>query len=253
MLTLDDYRQRYRSIALDRADNGVLVVRLHTDGGPFVMTRPAHNELSQVFYDIAADRENRVVVLTGTGDSFSALLDGQGLKGDKTTAHGWDHVAWSAERILTGILDVDVPVISAINGPLRIHPCWPFTADVMLCSDDAVIQDSTHFAAGRVPGDGNNIIWEMLLGPNRARYFLLTGQTLSAQEALALGLVGEVLPREDLMDRAMEFANRFAELPDLTLRATRRSLTFELRRRVRADVGHGLAIEGLAYINDPHR
>lgn len=251
MLTLDDYQSRYESISLERSPNGVLLVRLHTDGGPFVMTRPAHNELSQVFHDIAADRANRVVVLTGTGDSFSDLLDTEGLSGDKTTARGWDHVAWSAERILTGIMDVDVPVITAINGPLTIHPCWPFVADVMLCAEDAVIQDSTHFAAGRVPGDGNNIIWEMLMGLNRSRYFLLTGQRISAQEALSLGLVNEVLPREDLLDRAMEFANKFAEIGDVTLRATRRALTFELRRRVRADIGHGLAIEGLAYIDNP--
>jgi enoyl-CoA hydratase/carnithine racemase len=215
------------------------------------MTRPAHNELSQVFYDIAADRDNRVVVLTGTGAVFNDRVDTQSLSGDKTTAHGWDHVGWSAERILLGILDVDVPVIAAINGPLTIHPCWPFVADVMLCSEDTVIQDTTHFPAGRVPGDGNNVIWEMLLGPNRSRYFLLTGQQISAQEALSLGLVSEVLPLENLHERALEFANKFAELGDVTLRATRRALTFELRRRVRADIGHGLAIEGLAYLDDP--
>jgi enoyl-CoA hydratase/carnithine racemase len=204
-----------------------------------------------VFYDIAADRANRVVVVTGTGASFSDQLDTQGLAGDKTTARGWDHVAWSAERIVTGILDVDVPVITAINGPLTIFPCWPFAGDVMLCSEDTVIQDSTHFVAGRVPGDGNNIMWEMLMGPNRSRYFLLTGQRISAQEALSLGLVNEVLPRESLLDRALEFANKFAGVGDVTLRATRRALTFELRRRVRADIGHGLAIEGLAYIDNP--
>jgi enoyl-CoA hydratase/carnithine racemase len=251
VLTLDDYQSRYESISLERASNGVLLVRLHTDGGPFVMTRQAHNELSQVFYDIAADRDNRVVVLTGTGTAFNDQLDTQNLSGDKTTPRGWDHVGWSAERIVTGILDVDVPVISAINGPLTIFPCWPFVSDVMLCSEDTVVQDSTHFAAGRVPGDGNNIIWEMLMGPNRSRYFLLTGQRISAQEALSLGLVNEVLPLEELLPRALEFADKFAEIGDVTLRATRRALTFELRRRVRADIGHGLAIEGLAYLDNP--
>jgi enoyl-CoA hydratase/carnithine racemase len=251
VLTLDDYQGRYTSISLERSSNGVLLVRLHTDGGPFVMTRDAHNELSQVFYDIAADRANRVVVLTGTGNSFSHLIDTDGLKGDKTTPSGWDHVSWSAERIVVGSLDIDVPLITAINGPLTVFPCWPFAGDVMLCSEDTVIQDSTHFIAGRVPGDGNNIIFEMLLGPVRARYFLLTGQRISAQEALSLGLVNEVLPADALLPRAMELANSFAEIGDVTLRATRRALTFEMRRRVRADIGHGLAIEGLAYIDNP--
>jgi enoyl-CoA hydratase/carnithine racemase len=247
----DEYQNRYNSVSLERSSKGVLMARLHTNNGPFVMGRKAHNELADVFFDIAADRDNRVVVLTGTGAAFNDQLDNVSLKDDKVTAKGWDHVRWAAERILTGILDIDVPVIAAINGPLTIHPCWPFVADVVLCAENTIIQDSTHFMAGRVPGDGNNIIWEMLLGPNRARYFLLMGQQISAQEALSLGLVGEVLPLDELLDRALFIADKFADVTDMALRATRRAITLELRRRVRNDLSHGLAIEALAYIDNP--
>ncbi|WP_448624487.1 enoyl-CoA hydratase/isomerase family protein [Geodermatophilus sp. URMC 64] len=250
MPSLDEYRNRYSTISLERSPNGVLLVRLHDDGGPFVMGRQAHTELSEVFFDIAADRENRVVVITGTGETFNDRV-GESTAAGKASPSGWDHIRWTAERILTGLMDVEVPVIAAINGPITVHPCWPFLADVVLCAEHAVIQDTTHFTAGRVPGDGNNIVWEMLMGPNRSRYFLLTGQRIPAEQALSLGLVGEVLPLDALLDRALELANGFAERKDLTLRATRRALTFELRRRIRNDLDHGLAIEALAYLDDP--
>ena len=87
----------------------------------------------------------------------------------------------------------------------------------------------------------------MLLGPNRGRYFLFTGQKLSAQEALALGVVGEVLPRERLLPRAWELAERIAAAPRLTTRYTRVLVTQTLKRMMHDNLGYGLALEGLGF------
>jgi enoyl-CoA hydratase/carnithine racemase len=97
-----------------------------------------------------------------------------------------------------------------------------------------------------VPGDGVQTVWPMLLGPNRGRYFLLTGQRLSAQEALRLGVVGEVLAADQLMPRARELARRLAALPRRMLRHTRTILVRDLRRRLRDEIDLGLAVEALA-------
>jgi enoyl-CoA hydratase/carnithine racemase len=79
-----------------------------------------------------------------------------------------------------------------------------------------------------VPGDGVQVIRPLLLGPNRGRYFLLTGQTLSAQEALTLGVVNEVVPREQALDRAWEIARQIVKQPPLAVRYARIALTQQL-------------------------
>jgi enoyl-CoA hydratase/carnithine racemase len=86
---------------------------------------------------------------------------------------------------------------------------------------------------------------------NRGRYFLLTGQTLSAQEALSLGLVNEVLPQAQVLDRAWEHARLLAQKPTLLLRYTRLMFTEHLRKRMQDLLGYGLAMEGLALMEQP--
>jgi enoyl-CoA hydratase/carnithine racemase len=97
-----------------------------------------------------------------------------------------------------------------------------------------------------VPGDGMHIVMPMLLGMNRGRYYLLTGQTLSALEAKDLGLVAEVLPPDKVLARAWEHAEALAHKPSLLLRHTRLMFTEYIKRRMQDLLGYGLAMEGLA-------
>src|ERR1700729_1709504 len=99
------------------------------------------------------------------------------------------------KRLLDNLLNIDVPVIGAVNGPARIHAELAVLSDIVLAAETAVFQDAAHMPNGVVPGDGVHVVWPLLLGPNRGRYFLLTGQRLSADEAQAAGVVSEVLPR----------------------------------------------------------
>ena len=96
-----------------------------------------------------------------------------------------------------------------------------------------------------------HIVYPMLLGMNRARYFLLTGQVIRAQEAKALGLVAEVLPADRVLPRAWELAESLAKRPPLLLRYTRLMFTEELRRRMHELLGYGLAMESLAVMEKP--
>ena len=97
-----------------------------------------------------------------------------------------------------------------------------------------------------VPGDGQHVIWSFLVGHNRARYFLLTGKKLSAQEALEWGAVNEVLPKDQVLDRAWELARELVKRPPLVLRYTRQLFTNPLKRVFVDELGHGLGRETYA-------
>jgi len=120
--------------------------------------------------------------------------------------------------------------------------------DIVLASEDAYFQDLPHFPRGMVPGDGQHVIWPALIGRNRARYMLLTGQKLSARQAMEWGAVNEVLPKDRLLDRAWELARELVKRPPLVLRYTRRLFTQDLQRAFLDEQSHGLALEAYAQL-----
>jgi enoyl-CoA hydratase/carnithine racemase len=256
MSTLTEYQQKHEDYLRLERRGGVLQATLHTAGGPFVLSRAAHTGLGTAWLDIATDAENKVLIITGTGDDFCTQLDGASLQPLDTPA-GWHLTYSNGKRLLQHFLDIEIPVIAAINGPARNMTELPLLADIVLASETADFQDAIHFNRGVVPADGMHIVWLELLGPARGKHFLLTEQRLSAAEAHQLGVVGEVLPPDRLLDRAWELAERMAQLPDLTLRYTRVALNHRMRRRLEEDLGYGLALEGLSVIqafgDDPSR
>jgi enoyl-CoA hydratase/carnithine racemase len=239
-----EYSKKYKTIKMRRED-GILEMQFHTDGGPLRWSRLPHSELENAFADVGRDRDNHVVILTGTGDEFSGPPSVPG-PGQKYTAEEWDQMYWEGKHLLTNLLDIEVPIIAAINGPATRHAEIPLLSDIVLAAQETVIQDSAHFQGGLVPGDGVHIVFPLLMGTTRARYFLLTGQTLSAEEAKQFGLVNEILPRSEVLPRAWALARDIMKRPLLRRRYARVLLTADIKRRMGDLLGHGLALEGLA-------
>ncbi|MFM5930145.1 MAG: enoyl-CoA hydratase/isomerase family protein [Novosphingobium sp.] len=248
-MQFSDYQHKFNTIRLWRSETGVLEVTMHTRGGPAkwgTSTRSLHAELGECFADLSRDRENKVVIITGTGDTFCTDMDREEMPHEAGLAPMWERILEEGQAMLENLLAIPVPVIGAVNGPATLHAEIAVLSDIVLAADHAEFADLAHVPNGVVPGDGVHTVWPMLLGPNRGRYFLLTGERIGAAEAKALGVVGEVLPLDRLMPRARELAEGLARNPTRMLRHTRAVLIRNLRKRMSDELAFGLGSEALA-------
>jgi enoyl-CoA hydratase/carnithine racemase len=254
MSKLNDYANKYSQIRLERR-NGILQMTLHTDGAALRWGPVIQAELVDAFTQIGADRENRIIIMTGTGDEFSGPRAEPGHSFYREVSHHisanlLDTIHWNAHRLMTRMLDIEVPMIGVVNGPAMRHSELPLMCDIVIAADDASFEDTAHFKlASQTPGDGIGIVYTMLLGLNRARYFMLTGQIIGAGEAKELGLVSELMPREKLLPRAWELAEQMAQKNDLLLRYTRVTLVQPLKKWMEQEVMYHLALESLAKLD----
>ena len=244
MAVFDTYKRAFQHAQLTRSPEGVLEVVLHTNGGTLVFNGYAHEEFVELFHQINQDPGNRVVILTGAGEAFIDRIDPEGF--DFFSPRGYDKIYREGKKVLSNLLDIPVPVIAALNGPTTVHSEYALLADIVIATPDTVFQDKAHFAFGVVPGDGIHSLWPEVIGSIRGRTFVLTQQIIAAEEAKALGVISEIVPRDRLLNRAHELAERIAKLPPLTASYTRIALTQKLRRIVEETVGYGLALEGIS-------
>jgi enoyl-CoA hydratase/carnithine racemase len=244
MSHFDTYRDRFPNARLTRSKTGVLEVALHTDGGPLVFNGHTHEQFVDLFHAIASDADNRVVILTGSGNAFMEAISPDGF--DFFTPQGYDKIYREGKKVLMNILDIEVPLIAAVNGPIRLHSEYILLADIVLAAPSTVFQDKPHFDFGIVPGDGVNLLWPEVIGSVRGRYFILTRQELDAKTAKEWGAVNEIVQSDKLLVRAREIAEGLAKLPPLTSRYTRIALTQKLRRIIDEGIGYGLALEGIS-------
>lgn len=247
MSTEPSYFSAYENFSPTRTAAGVLTVRVHTNGGPITFTGPTHSQFPRVLEDVAFDRDNQVMVLTGTGDSFMDAVDGPSL-GDLTKPMGADVEYMEGRRIVQRLVDLEMPIVAAVNGSASVHSEYALLADIVIASDTTVFSDFPHPAFGIVPGDGMHVAWEEL-GLNRARYLMMTGGSFTAQQALEWGAVAEVTALNQVLSRAQELAETMAARPQLLNRYLAVALRQRLSQRMAEGTALGLALESLTAAN----
>jgi enoyl-CoA hydratase/carnithine racemase len=253
----EEYSQCYRFVQMERGEDGILLMTLHDEGRSFHWSLEAQAEMVHAFREIGADRGNRLIIMTGTGEEFSGPRSSPdphdsvyARSGITHTPTDLDKIHWNAKRLILNALDIEVPMIGVVNGPAKRHCELPLMCDIVLGATDCSFEDTAHFHLGlHVPGDGMSVLLTQLLGINRARYMMLTGQVIQAQQALDWGLVAELHSREKLLDRAWELARELASRPDLLLRYSRIVLTDPLRKVMEQSLQYHLSMETLATID----
>lgn len=225
-------------------------IRTEVDGGVATLTldRPAHgnavddamhSELTTIFVDVQRDPRVGVVVLTGAGDTFCRGGDSSPTR-TFTTLTGLTPIQ-EAALIVETLLDLDKPVIAAVNGDaLGLGAILATLADVAFVAPSARLGDR-HVLGGVTAGNGSAALWPVLVGLNRAKYLVLNGSVLTAEEAVSVGLVHEVA--DDPLSAAHELAARWAGLPPFALRSTKSVLNRHLKAAAREALGYGLALE----------
>jgi len=242
----------YETLEL-KQDGSLLTVTLNRPELRNATNNLMERELCRAFRDAGHDAQTRVVVLTGAGQVFSAGGDFDYIRDN--LAHppkGWDAGQWGKQVIFT-MLDCIKPVIAKINGHcIGFGATLALFCDVTFAAEHAKIGDP-HVGVGLVAGDGGSVIWPQLIGFNRAKEFLFTGEPMLATEAARIGLINHTVPAGDLDKTVAAYAAKLAAMPPRALQWTKASVNIALKQLAHSIMDASIAYELLSITTDDHR
>lgn len=219
----------YQQLTLTRRDNGVLLITLNRPEKYNAADEGMHTELANIWKAVAADPQTRVAVITGAGKAFSA---GGDLAMVERMAGDYDrvsHMLAEMSDLVYNMINCDKPIVSAINGvAVGAGAVAALLADIAIIAEDARIGDG-HVKLGVAAGDHAAIIWPLLAGTAKAKYYLMTGEMIDGVEAERIGMVAKALPREEVLDEALRIADNLATGAQQAVRLTKRALNNWLR------------------------
>jgi enoyl-CoA hydratase len=239
------------TIRLER-DGDVLVATIdHPRSELNAVDEALHAELTELARTLKREDEARAILLTGAGSAFSAGGD-FGWFPTLRTAERLDHLRRDARQMIWDLLDVELPIVAAVNGPaVGLGASIALLCDVVVLADSAVLADP-HVLVGLVAGDGGAAIWPLLVGPARAKQYLLTGDPVPAAEAERIGLVNEVVPAAELAERGRWWARRLAAGAPLAVRGTKQAVNAHVKRALIDSFDVSTALELTTFLSADH-
>jgi enoyl-CoA hydratase/carnithine racemase len=248
-------RYGYQTIATE-LEGRILKVTLNRPDRMNALDIVMHEELGELFGRIERDDDVDIVVLTGAGKAFCVGADFSQMEENLARGgyeDGHPGLLDGSARMARSILAVRQPMIAAVNGhAIGLGATLALFCDIVFMAEAARIGDP-HVKAGIVAGDGGPVLWPMLVGMNRAKEYLMTGDLLPAVEAERIGLVNYVVSGEELQEAAMGMARRLAEGAQIAIRFNKRLVNKELEDRVNRVYDLALALEGLTFETADHR
>lgn len=219
----------YETIRIDKRDDGVAICTLNRPERLNAVNSTMHRELANLPRDIQNDPSVRAALLRGEGRAFCAGGDFGGAADEPMGSRGGGLME-EARRIVDHLLECEKPVVSAVRGPaMGLGATIALLCDVVVAGESAFFAD-THVKMGIGAGDGGQLIWPFLVGVNRAKFFLMTGDRVPAVEAERIGLVNFVVPDDELDAKALEIAIRLASGPSVAIAASKVAINTWLRQ-----------------------
>jgi enoyl-CoA hydratase len=216
-----------------------------------VVDAELHHELTRLFADLRGERDARAVMLTASKKAFSAGGDFAWFPELRDVGR-LDALRHDARHMIRDLLDVELPIVCGLNGPaIGLGASIALLCDVIVMADTATLADP-HVRVGIVAGDGGVAIWPLVLGPARAKQYLLTGDPLTAAEAERIGLVNRVVPAADLDAEAMALATRLAEGAPLAVRYTKLAVNKLVKEALNVAFDTSTALELLTFLSRDH-
>ena len=249
---MDMAYDNYERLRFDRRDPGVLLITIDRPERLNATDERLHSELSRVWRDVARDSEAAAVVITGAGKAFSAGGDFEMLQRMSGDYRRVAAMAGEAAELVLSMIDCETPIVSAINGTaVGAGLAVALMADVSVIGQDVRLADG-HIRLGVGAGDHAVLLWPLLCGMAKAKYYLLTADFLDGREAERIGLVSRCVPDERVLDEALEIAGKIARGPRQAARWTKRTLNHWLRTAIPA-FDASIAYEMLSFMGDDVR
>jgi enoyl-CoA hydratase len=243
-----DYTE-YQHLTFDRRPSGVVLITINRPEVMNATNARLHWELTQVWLTIDADPAARVALVTGAGRAFSAGGDMSLVEEMAGNAAAAARTMREASDLVYNIINLDKPVVSAINGAaVGAGLVVALLADVSIIAETARITDG-HTRLGVAAGDHAAIIWPLLCGMAKAKYYLLTSEFLDGREAERIGLVSRAVPADKVLDVAWTVAESLARGSQPSIRFTKRALNNWIKQ-AGPIFDQSLALEMLTFMGD---
>jgi len=243
--------EAYEAIRFERLGDVLRVTLANPRNQLNAVDGEMHAELMRLFDELRSERDARAVVLTGSGRAFSAGGDFGWMSA--ITPSDFAEMRREGKQIVWSLLDVEVPIVVAINGPaIGLGATLALLCDVIFMADTAKLADP-HVQVGIVAGDGGAVAWPLAVGPAIAKRYLMTGDALGADEALRLGLITHAVPADELQAQALAFAQRLAAGAPLAIRYTKLAVNQLVKQSLTTAFDYSTALEVLTFASDDHR
>ncbi|MBW2444452.1 MAG: enoyl-CoA hydratase/isomerase family protein [Deltaproteobacteria bacterium] len=241
----------FQALHIDRLGDVLRVTVDHPTSRLNAVDGLLHGELARLFRELKREDEARAVLLTGRGPAFSAGGDFDWFPSLDDVAK-LDHLRRDAKQLIWDLLDVELPIVAALNGPaIGLGASLALLCDTIFMAEGATLADP-HVRVGIVAGDGGTAIWPLVLGPARAKRYLLTGDPVTAVEAERMGLVNGVLPPERLGEEALAFAQKLAAAAPLAVRYTKLSVNKLVKDALNVSFDTSTALELVTLQSEDH-
>ncbi|MCU1717675.1 enoyl-CoA hydratase/isomerase family protein [Pseudomonas sp. 5P_3.1_Bac2] len=247
---------RFRSILAERQDH-VLILTLNRPERLNAVGDDMHEGLEAILTDLRNDPSVRAVVLQAAGRAFCVGGDvksfGEEPQTEMTPYETMQVVTRSAAHLIECFINTPQPLIGAVQGyAMGLGATLALMCDVLLVAEDAQIAD-THVPVGLVAGDGGALAWPLAMPFNTAKYYLMTGERINAQDAVRLGLALKAVAPDELQAQALNMAVKMAQLPPLAVQGTKRALNQILRHHSQLTLDMGLQLEAATFLSKDHK